>query len=120
LAYNVTKPIVMAVAIVIMFSLIADLLHSQRPRYAAGRTYPIAKDGVVCLTQRGLAKARGQDADAAKKLGCLELATNDHPQVKVIESDSEVVKVMVSAPKLPVDNFQGWTASDNLGPEAAP
>ena len=118
LTYSVTKPIVIAVAVIVLLSLIADVLHNRRPRFVEGHTYTIIKDGLVCLTVTGLSKAMGQSAAEAEKLGCLALALNDHPQVKVLDTDASAVKVLLLAPSLPVNNFQGWTAADNLGPEA--
>jgi hypothetical protein len=118
LKYNVTKPIVVAVSAVILFSLIADVLHNRSPTFVAGRTYPIAKNGLVCVTLAGLAKARERGAAEAEKLGCLPVAPDDHPHVKVLDSNATTVKVRVVAPSLPLNNFQGWTAADNLSPEA--
>jgi hypothetical protein len=121
--YSVTKPIVVAVAIVIVLSIISDVLHNRKPEYVAGLTYPIVKDGLVCLTLDGLAKANargGDTSDAVDKLGCLPLAPDQNSQVRVLDSNATAVKVQILAPKLQVNNFQGWTAADNLGPEAEP
>jgi hypothetical protein len=115
--YSVTKPIVVAVSAVILLSILADLLHSRSPQYVAGQTYPIAKDGVVCLTLNGLVKAnkRGEPtSDEVEQLGCLPLASDKHQQVKVLDANATAVKVLVVAPNLPVNNFEGWTAPDNI------
>ena len=120
LGYSVTKPIAVAVAVIVLMSIVADVLHSRKPRYVAGRTYPIAKNGLVCLTLKGLAKASERGAvtpEEAEQLGCLPLAPDQHPQVRVLDSDQTTVKVLVFAPNLKVDNFQGWTAADNLDPK---
>jgi hypothetical protein len=119
--YNVTKPIVVAVSIIIMFSIIADLLHNRSPEYLAGQTYPIVKSGLVCLTLNGLAKANeggGATPDQVEQLGCMALASDQYPQVKVLDRNDRAIKVLVLAPNLPVNNFQGWTAADNLSPQA--
>jgi hypothetical protein len=119
--YNVTKPIVVAVSIVILLSIIADLRHNRTPEYVAGQTYPVAKNGLVCLTLRGLYKAKergGGNSDEVTRLGCLPLPSDQHPQVKVLDKNPTAVKVVVLAPNLQVNNFQGWTAVDNLSPEA--
>ena len=121
LGYNVTKPIAIAVSVVIVLSLVADLVHSRKPEYLAGRTYPVAKDGLVCVTLNGLTKAdegRGVTLDQAEQLGCLPLAPEQHPQVRILDSAESAVKVLVSAPKLKVDNFQGWMATDKLDPNS--
>ncbi len=122
LAYGVTTPIIMAVATVIVLSLIADVLHSRKPLYFKGHTYPIAKNGVVCLTLSGLAKAKNATPDEAERLGCLPLAPDRNSQVKFLEKDKTAVKVIVLAPNRRVNNFQGWTAAENLSldPAAAP
>jgi hypothetical protein len=120
LGYNVTKPIAIAVSVIIVLSIVADVLHSRKPRYVAGRTYPIAKNGLVCLTLNGLAKAHEHRVtlDQAEQLGCLPLAPEQHPQVRILDSAESAVKVLVFAPKLKVDNFQGWMAVDNLDPNS--
>ena len=117
--YSVTKPIVVAVATIILLSIVADLMHNRSPEYVAGQTYPIAKDGMVCLTLKGLVKANqgGASSDEMEQLGCLPLASDQHPQAKVLDSNSTAVKVLVLAPNLPVNNFRGWTAAANLSPE---
>lgn len=122
LGYSVTKPIAVAAAIVVALSLVADVRHSRKPQYVAGRIYPIAKNGLVCLTLKGLAKVNerhGVTPDEAEQLGCLPLAPEQHPQVRILDSDQAAVKVLVFAPNLKVDNFQGWTAADNLDPKPA-
>jgi hypothetical protein len=119
--YSVTKPIVIAVSAIILLCIIADLLHNRSPEYIAGQTYPIAKDGLVCLTLNGLAKAKergGAASDEMEQLGCMSIAPDQHPQAKVLDTNETAVKVLVLAPNLPVNNFQGWTAADNLSPEA--
>jgi len=120
LGYSVTKPIAVAASVIILFSLLADVLHDRRPRYVAGQTYPIAKTGLVCLTLKGLAKTTEGDGitpDKAAQLGCLPLVPEQHPQVRVLDVNETAVKVLVVAPNLKVDNFQGWTAAHNLDPE---
>ncbi len=120
LGYNVTKPIAVAVSAIVLLSIVADVLHSRKPRYVAGQTYPIAKTGLVCLTLKGLAKTTeggGVTPDQAAQMGCLRLAPEEHPQVRVLAKDETAVKVLVLAPNLKVDNFQGWTAADNLDPQ---
>jgi hypothetical protein len=121
--YSVMKPIVAAVSVVILLSIIADVRHNRRPEYVAGETYPIVKDGPVCLTLNGLTKANargGNTSDEWEQLGCLALATDPNSQAKVLDTNASVAKVVVFAPKLPVNNFEGWTAVDNLGPEPEP
>ena len=121
--YSVTKPIAMAVSVVILLSIIADIRHSRGPQYVAGLTYPIVKDGLVCLTLDGLTKANARGGDTSvevEKLGCLPLVSATHLQVKVLDTNATAAKVLVLAPTLQVNNFQGWTAVDNLGPEPEP
>jgi RNA polymerase subunit RPABC4/transcription elongation factor Spt4 len=119
LAYGVTKPIVVAVAIVIVLSVIADVFHSRKPLYVKGHTYPIAKKGVVCLTLNGLAKAKNATPEEAERLGCLSLAPDRQSQVKFIEKDKAAVRVIVLAPNRRANNFQGWTAAENLSLDPA-
>ena len=119
--YSVTKPIAIIVAVVIALSIIADVLHSRKPGYEAGETYSIVKSGLVCLTPSGLTKAKERDGitqEEVEQLGCLPIAPDQHPQVKVLDQNETMIKVRVYAPNLRINNFQGWTASDNLGPQA--
>lgn len=118
--YNVAKPLLIAVSVIIVLSIIADVLHNRSPTYVVGETYPIAKNGLVCLTLNGLTKANQATevtADKAEKLGCLPLVPDEHSRVKVLDSDEKALKVLVLAPNLRVDNFQGWTAAENLNPQ---
>ena len=118
--YSVTKPIVVAVSAVILLSIVADVLHDRSPQYVAGQTYPIAKSGLVCLTLKDLAKTKeqgGATPDEAERLGCLPLESDRNPQVKVLDEDTTAVKVRVLAPNRRVNNFEGWTAADNISPE---
>jgi hypothetical protein len=116
--YNVTKPIVIGVAVVILLCAIADVLHNRSPEYVAGQTYPIAKSGLVCLTLDDLTKAKAAMSDEAEQLGCLMLASDEQPQVKVLDTNATAVKVLVLAPNPPLKDFQGWTAADNLNPKS--
>jgi hypothetical protein len=106
------------VTAVVLLSIVADVLHSQKPKFIVGQTYQIARNGVVCLTAAGLAKSQGRDAAEAEKLGCVALTPDDQVEVTELDSNETTAKVRVVAPKLPVNNFRGWLGTDNLGPEA--
>ena len=79
----------------------------------------MTKPGRVCLTAKALTSADQKNVTEvgdARELGCLLIDPDTVSGVQIVDKNAARVKVRIVAPDSKMDQFEGWTDPDNIGP----
>jgi hypothetical protein len=113
----------MLLGVLILVGIVGIFFHpkgSPTDVFALGGTYPVTKLSRVCLTVKALTNADQKDVtkvDDARELGCLLIDPDKVSSVQIVDKNEVRVKVRILTPDSKLDQFEGWTDPDNIGPD---